>query len=219
MRQRIPILLTLLFCWGSLVMAGSIFPYTYTIETLPNGLKVIMIPMESPGLVSYYSVVRTGSRDEVEPGKTGFAHFFEHMMFRGTKKYPGPVRDSIVTSIGASGNAYTSDDITAYYYNFAAEDLERVIELEGDRFQNLHYEEGVFQTEAGAVYGEYRKNITSPFAVLSEKMKELAYDVHTYEGAGHGFLRDQAGREGANGRAAAQAWPRTIAFFREVLGR
>lgn len=190
MRQRIPIVLTLLFCWGTLVMAGSIFPYTYTVETLPNGLKVIMIPMESPGLVSYYSVVRTGSRDEVEPGKTGFAHFFEHMMFRGTKKYPGPVRDSIVTSIGASGNAYTSDDITAYYYNFAAEDLERVIELEGDRFQNLHYEEGVFQTEAGAVYGEYRKNITSPFAVLNEKMKELAFDVHTYRHTTIGFEAD-----------------------------
>lgn len=190
MRKRIPIVLTLLFCWGTLAMAGSIFPYKYTVEVLPNGLKVVLIPMESPGLVSYYSVVRTGSRDEVEPGKTGFAHFFEHMMFRGTKKYPGPVRDSIVTSIGASGNAYTSDDITAYYYNFAAEDLERVIELESDRFQNLLYPEGVFQTEAGAVYGEYRKNITSPFAVLSEKMKELAYDVHTYKHTTMGFEAD-----------------------------
>lgn len=207
MRQRIPILLTLLFCWGSLVMAGSIFPYTYTVETLPNGLKVIMIPMESPGLVSYYSVVRTGSRDEVEPGKTGFAHFFEHMMFRGTKKYPGPVRDSIVTSIGASGNAYTSDDITAYYYNFAAEDLERVIELEGDRFQNLHYEEGVFQTEAGAVYGEYRKNITSPFAVLNEKMKELAFDVHTYRHTTIGFEAD------------VKAMPQQFEYSKSFFGR
>lgn len=190
MRKRILIVLTLLLCWGTLAMAGSIFPYKYTVEVLPNGLKVVLIPMESPGLVSYYSVVRTGSRDEVEPGKTGFAHFFEHMMFRGTKKYPGPVRDSIVTSIGASGNAYTSDDITAYYYNFAAEDLERVIELESDRFQNLLYAEGVFQTEAGAVYGEYRKNITSPFAVLNEKMKELAYDVHTYKHTTMGFEAD-----------------------------
>lgn len=190
MRRSIPIYLTLLFCWGSYAMTGSIFPYKYTVETLPNGLKVVLIPMESPGLVSYYSVVRTGSRDEVEPGKTGFAHFFEHMMFRGTKKYPGPVRDSIVTSIGASGNAYTSDDITAYYYNFAAEDLERVIELESDRFQNLQYAEGVFQTEAGAVYGEYRKNITSPFAVINERMKELAYDVHTYRHTTIGFEAD-----------------------------
>ena len=53
--------------------------------------------MPSPGLIAYFTVVRTGSRDEVEPGRSGFAHFFEHMMFRGTKKYPGPVYDRIVT--------------------------------------------------------------------------------------------------------------------------
>ena len=171
-------------------MSGSIFPYKAHTEVLSNGLKIVVIPMESPGLVSYYSVVRTGSRDEVEPGKSGFAHFFEHMMFRGTKKYSGPERDSIITSIGASGNAYTSDDITAYYYNFAKEDLEKVVELESDRFQNLFYSEQVFQTEAGAVYGEYRKNITSPFALLNEKMKDLAYDVHTYKHTTIGFEAD-----------------------------
>lgn len=174
----------------SRAMQQSIFPYKYHSEVLPNGLKVILIPMESPGLVSYYTVVRTGSRDEVEPGKSGFAHFFEHMMFRGTKKYPGPVRDSIITSLGASGNAYTSDDITAYYYNFAKEDLEKIMELESDRFQNLSYTEPVFQTEAGAVYGEYRKNITSPFALLNERMRDLAFDVHTYKHTTIGFEAD-----------------------------
>ena len=146
--------------------------------------------METPGLVAYYSVVRTGSRDEVEKGKSGFAHFFEHMMFRGTKKYPGPVRDSIVTSMGANTNAYTTDDYTAYHLNFAKEDLEKVIELESDRFQNLYYEKPAFQTEAGAVYGEYRKNITSPFAMLNEKMQDLAYDVHTYKHTTIGFEAD-----------------------------
>lgn len=175
---------------GSTVMSETIFPYKYQKETLPNGLTVIMIPMESPGLVAYYSVVRTGSRDEVEPGKSGFAHFFEHMMFRGTKKYPGPVYDSIVTSIGAKANAYTTDDYTAYHLNFAKEDLEKVIEVESDRFQNLYYEEPAFQTEAGAVYGEYRKNITSPFALLNEKMQDLAYDVHTYKHTTIGFEAD-----------------------------
>ena len=87
---------------GGVAMSGPIFPYPYQKEVLPNGLTVILIPMESPGIVAYYSVVRTGSRDEVEAGKSGFAHFFEHMMFRGTKKYPGPVYDSIMTSIGAA---------------------------------------------------------------------------------------------------------------------
>jgi zinc protease len=175
---------------GSQAMSNSIFPYSHHKETLPNGLTVILIPMESPGVVAYYSIVRTGSRDEVEPGKSGFAHFFEHMMFRGTKTYPGPVYDSIMTTIGADANAYTTDDLTAYHIKFAKEDLERVIELESDRFQNLYYEEPEFQTEAGAVYGEYRKNITSPFALLQEKLKDLAYDVHTYKHTTIGFEKD-----------------------------
>ncbi len=171
-------------------MADSIFPYAYRTETLPNGLKIIMIPMDSPGLVAYYSIVRTGSRDEVEPGKSGFAHFFEHMMFRGTKRYPAGVYDSLITSIGADANAYTTDDYTAFHLNFASEDLKKVIELESDRFQNLSYEKPAFQTEAGAVYGEYRKNITSPFALLNEKMQDLAYDVHTYKHTTIGFEAD-----------------------------
>ena len=184
------LLFILIISMGSTAMSESIFPYTYRTEKLPNGLTVIMIPMESPGLVAFYSVVRTGSRDEVEPGKSGFAHFFEHMMFRGTKKFPAQVYDSLVTIIGAKANAYTTDDYTAYHLNFAKEDLEKVIELESDRFQNLDYEKAPFQTEAGAVYGEYRKNITSPYALLNEKMQDLAYDVHTYKHTTIGFEAD-----------------------------
>jgi zinc protease len=203
--KRYLLLLGLVLCTGASAMAASIFPYPYRTERLPNGLTVIMIPMESPGLVAYYSVVRTGSRDEVEPGKSGFAHFFEHMMFRGTKRYPGPVYDSIMTSIGADANAYTTDDYTAYHLKFAKEDLERVIELESDRFQNLQYEEGAFQTEAGAVYGEYRKNITNPYMMLNEKMSDLAYDVHTYKHTTMGFEADI--------KAMPQAFEYSRSFF------
>src|SRR4051812_34956852 len=167
-----------------------VFPYSYEKYTLPNGLTAILIPMESPGVVAYYSVVRTGSRDEVEEGKSGFAHFFEHMMFRGTKKYPGDVYEAILTKIGASHNAYTTDDYTAFHLKFASEDLEQVIDLESDRFQNLAYSEPAFQTEAGAVYGEYRKSITSPYSVLNEKLQDLAYDRHTYKHTTIGFERD-----------------------------
>ena len=178
------------FLAGSPAMAETSFPYKAHTAVLPNGLKVIMIPMESPGLVAYYSVVRTGSRDEVEPGRSGYAHFFEHMMFRGTKKYPGPVYDSIVTSIGASANASTSDDVTIYHLAFAVENLEKVIEVESDRFQNLHYDLPGFQTESGAIYGEYRKGVTNPYEVLDEKVRDLAYDVHTYKHTTIGFERD-----------------------------
>ena len=182
---------------GNAAMASQFFPYTAHTHVLPNGLKVIMIPMDSPGLVAYYSVVRTGSRDEVEPGKSGFAHFFEHMMFRGTAKYPGNVYDSIVTSLGASANAFTSDDITAYHLAFAAEDLEKVIDIESDRFRNLLYDLPGFQTEAGAIYGEYRKGVTNPFQVLDEKLRDLAFDEHTYKHTTIGFERDiQAMPEG-----------------------
>ena len=149
-----------------------------------------MIPMPSPGLVAYFTVVRTGSRDEVEPGRSGYAHFFEHMMFRGTKKYPGPVYDRIVTSLGAQANASTSDDLTVFHLTFAKEDLERVIEIESDRFQNLDYGKPAFQTEAGAVYGEYRIGATNPWFALHEKMQDLAYDVHTYKHTTIGFEAD-----------------------------
>jgi zinc protease len=190
MQRFIFSVLIVLSVTGSMAMAKSIFPYAYTREVLPNGLTVYVIPMESPGLVAYYSVVRTGSRDEYEQGKSGFAHFFEHMMFRGTKKYPGHVYDSLMTGIGADANAYTTDDYTAFHLNFAADDLEKVIELESDRFQNLSYAEREFQTEAGAVYGEYRKSITNPFALLNERMQDVAYDVHTYKHTTIGFEAD-----------------------------
>jgi zinc protease len=170
--------------------APGIFPYAYQEQILDNGLKAILIPMESPGLVAYYSVVRTGSRDEYEPGHSGFAHFFEHMMFRGTKKYPGSVYDKLVTEMGADANAYTSDDITCYHMNFASEDLEKVMELESDRFQNLSYGEQAFKTEAGAVHGEYLKSLSSPYFLLSEKLMDTAFDVHTYKHTTIGFRQD-----------------------------
>ena len=171
---------------------AKVFPYTYQVQTLENGLKVYLIPMQSPGLVAYYSVVRTGSRDEVEPGHTGFAHFFEHMMFRGTDKYPARVYDQIVTTMGADANAYTTDDYTCFHLAFSTPDLPKVIEIEADRFQNLKYAEPDFQTEAGAVYGEYRKNRTQPFSVLFEALQDKAYDVHTYKHTTIGFEKDVA---------------------------
>jgi len=185
--------------------ATTFFPYSYQQETLPNGLKAIVIPMPSPGLIAYFTVVRTGSRDEVEPGKSGFAHFFEHMMFRGTKKYPGPEYDRIFTGMGANPNAETTDDFTMFHTTFAKENLEKVMELESDRFQNLSYGKPAFQTEAGAVYGEYRKDITNPFMLLEEKLLDRAYDVHTYKHTTMGFEADI--------KAMPEAYDYSLSFF------
>jgi len=180
---------------GSIMLMNSsnkkgFFPFDYRSETLENGLKVILIKTPSNGLVSYYTIVRTGSRDEYEPGHTGFAHFFEHMMFRGTKKYPGNVYDKIVTEMGSNANAYTTDDYTCYHLNFTKENLEKVIDLESDRFQNLWYTEQDFQTESGAVYGEYRKGKTSPFFWIWEALCTTAFERHTYKHTTIGFEQD-----------------------------
>jgi zinc protease len=167
---------------------NGVFPYAVHQKTLPNGLEAIVVPMPSDGLVSYWSIVRTGSRDEVEPGVTGFAHFFEHMMFRGTEKHPE--YDRVTNGIGADANAFTNDDITAYHLSFAKEDLATVVDVEADRFQHLRYDEPQFKTEAGAVYGEYRKSRTSPFSVLFEALQDAAFDVHTYKHTTIGFEAD-----------------------------
>lgn len=190
--KKLIVLLLVVISWSGFMGkdAPKVFPYNYYVETLENGLKVIIVPMDSPGLAAYYSVVRTGSRDEWEQGKSGFAHFFEHMMFRGTEKYPGPVYDSIITSLGADANAYTSNDLTVYHLNFASEDLPKVIEMESDRFQFLKYTKDQFQTESGAVYGEYRKGRTSPWSVLYEKLHDMAFDKHTYKHTTIGFEQD-----------------------------
>jgi zinc protease len=170
--------------------SDGFFPYDYEVYTLDNGFTSILIPMEGSGLVAYYTIVRTGSRDEWEEGKSGFAHFFEHMMFRGTEKYPAEEYNRIVSEMGADANAYTTDDYTCYYMVIPSAELSTAMDLESDRFQNLSYAEGPFRTEAGAVYGEYRKNVANPFRQAHEKMMDTAFDVHTYKHTTMGFERD-----------------------------
>src|SRR5436305_14943715 len=97
-------------------------------RTLGNGLRVIAVNTGYPNLVSLQIPVQTGSRNEVEPGRSGFAHFFEHMMFRGTERFPASAYQEIVTRIGARQNAYTTDDYTNYHMTFARQDLARVLE-------------------------------------------------------------------------------------------
>src|SRR3982074_1146152 len=101
--------------------ASDVLPFKAVEKELPNGLKVIVVPTGFPNIVSLQIPVQTGSRNEVEPGKSGFARFFEHMMFRGTKAYPAEKYQEILTRVGARQNASTSDDFTNYYTTFSKE--------------------------------------------------------------------------------------------------
>ncbi|HUP48127.1 MAG TPA: pitrilysin family protein [Thermoanaerobaculia bacterium] len=170
--------------------AGAILPFKAAEKTLANGLKVIVVPTGFPNIVSLQIPVQTGSRNEVEPGKSGFAHFFEHMMFRGTPKYSPDAYTEIITKAGARQNAYTSDDLTNYHITFSKDDLEKMLEIEADRFQNLAYSEEVFKTEARAVLGEYNKNSASPIRKIFEVQRDHAYTTHTYKHTTMGFIAD-----------------------------
>jgi zinc protease len=167
-----------------------IFPYPVQETTLANGLRVISVAYDSPGIIAYYTVVRTGSRNEVEKGLSGFAHFFEHMMFRGTERYSQEQYTATLKALGADSNAFTTDDWTCYHMTVPASALAKAVELEADRFQNLQYDEPAFQKEARAVLGEYNKGASSPFLLLNETMQDTAYTTHTYKHTTIGFLAD-----------------------------
>ena len=188
----IPKLCLLLGCAAMACAAQpqKVFPYDYSQEDLPNGLRLISVPTDYPNIVAVYIVVQTGSRNEVEAGHTGFAHLFEHLMFRGTEKYPPEKVNRILNRIGAASNASTSDDFTVYHTTFSKEDLETVLAMEADPFQHLKYAEADFKTETLAVLGEYNKNSASPFSKLSEVMQDTAFDRHTYKHTTMGFLKD-----------------------------
>src|SRR4029079_6679723 len=134
-----------------------VLPYQATERTLANGLKVIVVPTGFPNLVSIVIAVQVGSRNEVEPGKSGFAHLVEHLMFRGTPNTPPETFRAFLSRAGARDNANTGDDRTHYYATFAKEHREQILSLYADMFQHLSYSEADFKTEARAVLGEYNK--------------------------------------------------------------
>ena len=182
--------ITLLSTTGGAQVPEKIFPFPVSTFQLDNGLTVVGVEYDSPGIIAYYTVVRTGSRNEVEPGFSGYAHFFEHMMFRGTQKYPTDAYNDVVKRLGADSNAFTTDDWTTYHTVASADALETIIDLESDRFLNLSYSVDDYRTEAGAILGEYNLNFSNPVSLLREKLRNLAFTAHPYEHTTIGLLED-----------------------------
>ena len=208
MRRLLPLLLLLLApAVPAAAQSGpsAAFPYTLNTEKLPNGLTVVRVPYPSQGIISYVTLVRVGSRNEVEPGKTGFAHFFEHMMFKGTKNNPEGTRERVMGNFGFDDNAFTANDVTVYYSYGPSAGLPQLIELEADRFRNLEYAEPGFQTEALAVLGEYHKNAAAPYLKMEEELNATAFSRHTYRHTTMGFYEDI--------KAMPQAYEYSRTFF------
>lgn len=169
---------------------NKVFSQNYLLEELDNGLKVMIVKTDYPDLVSIQIPVSTGSRNEVEDGKTGFAHFFEHMMFKGSKKFPQDVYADIFKNAGVDNGAYTTNDYTNYHLDFSKEHLDKVLEIQADHFKDLTYTEAQFKTEALTVKGEYLKNNANPLRKLLSASRQTAFDTHTYKHTTMGFFKD-----------------------------
>ncbi len=176
-------LVTCLFAGGALLLTSVqalALKIDYTQFKLANGMQVVVIPDHRAPVVTHMVWYKVGSADEVS-GKTGLAHFLEHLMFKGTKKHPPGDFDRILSSNGGDGNAFTTQDYTAYHQRIAAGRLALVMELEADRMQNIVLTNENVIPELEVVREERRQRTDNePSALLGEQVDAALYTAHPY---------------------------------------
>lgn len=146
--------------------------------TLANGLRVIVHRDTSTPMAVMDIMYDVGARDE-NPDRTGFAHLFEHLMFGGSVNIPN--YDEPLQMAGGENNAYTTNDLTNYYIQLPAENLETAFWLESDRMMSLAFGEKSFETQRKVVCEEFKEHyLTKPYGDVWHRMRELAYKVHPY---------------------------------------
>jgi zinc protease len=157
---------------------------------LANGLEVVVIPDHRAPVVTHMLWYHVGSADE-EPGKSGIAHFFEHLMFKATKTYPAGEFSRKVAEIGGQENAFTSYDYTAFYQQLDPQALEMAMTYEADRMENLILNDEVVKTERDVVLEERRSRVDSnPSSLLSEEVNATLYQNHPYRMPVIGWLHE-----------------------------
>jgi zinc protease len=162
----------------------------YTMTTLANGLQVVFLEDHSTPIVHAEIWYHVGSKNE-RPGRTGFAHLFEHMMFKGSKNVEPEGHPSWISSVGGQSNAYTNEDATVFWQTFPAQYLPLVLWLEADRMASLRIEEKVFQTEREVVKEERRMRVENqPYGRLNEIVYDQAFLVHPYKHPTIGSMKD-----------------------------
>src|SRR5881397_1265123 len=148
--------------------------------TLENGLRVLLQEDHRSPVVSFQMWYRVGSRNEAR-GATGIAHFLEHLMFRGTPAHGPGEYAKIVERNGGQDNAFTSQDVTSYYVDIAADRLDLVLALEADRMQNLTLDPKIVDSEREVVTEERRtRTEDDPGGALGEEVSALAFRAHPY---------------------------------------
>jgi zinc protease len=147
---------------------------------LANGMEVVVIPDHRAPVVTHMVWYRVGSADEVS-GKSGLAHFLEHLLFKGTTKHPAGEFDRLIDINGGEGNAFTTRDYTAYFQRIASDRLALMMEMEADRMQNLVLTDENVLPELDVVREERRERTDNdPSALLGEQIDAAMYTAHPY---------------------------------------
>jgi zinc protease len=163
---------------------------TYQRLVLKNGMKVILHQDKSTPIVHVELWYHVGSKNE-KPGRTGFAHFFEHMMFKGSKNIEPEQHTSIIASVGGQANAYTNEDTTVFWQSIPAQYLPLALWMEADRMATLRIDERTFVAEREVVKEERRMRIENPpYGLLNELITFHAFDVHPYKHPVIGSMTD-----------------------------
>ena len=148
--------------------------------TLDNGMKFIVLESSTIPNANMYTFWKVGSRNEA-PGITGLSHFFEHMMFNGSKHYGPKMFDRTMEAAGGANNAYTNSDVTVYQDWFPASSLETVFKLEGDRIANLSIDPKMVESERGVVLSERSTGLeNSNIRMLMQDLNSVAFTAHPY---------------------------------------
>src|SRR5689334_12491363 len=162
----------------------------YEITTLPNGLTLVLSEDHSTPIVHLQLWYHVGSKNE-RPGRTGFAHLFEHLMFKGSKNVQPEAHTSMIASIGGQSNAYTTDDETVFWETVPAQYLPLTLWLEADRMATLRIDKDTFESEREVVKEERRMRIDNqPYGRLNEIIYDQAFTVHPYKHATIGSMQD-----------------------------
>ncbi len=157
---------------------------------LANGMVVVLHQDKSTPIVHVELWYHVGSKNE-KPGRTGFAHFFEHMMFKGSKNVEPEQHTSIIASVGGQANAYTNEDTTVFWQSLPAQYLPLALWMEADRMASLRVDEKMFVAEREVVKEERRMRIENPpFGLLNELISFHAFDVHPYKHPVIGSMSD-----------------------------
>jgi len=175
--------------------SGNVVPLVGSFQVhrfvLDNGLRLLVVEDHRSPTVAYQTWFRVGSRDEV-PGRTGLAHLFEHMMFKGTKTVKDGEYFKTLEAAGAEGvNAFTSEDFTAYVQEVPREKVDLVARLESDRMVNLVVDENSFKTEREVVQNERRmRTENNPDGTLMQDLHDIAFTRHSYHWPVIGYSKD-----------------------------